>query len=509
MADGIFLLFLTALLILLNGLFVAAEFAVVKVRTTRIEELVAQGSRLASVARTILRTLDSHLAACQVGITVASLALGAIAEPALDRLLQPMISALGITSEGARHAIAWAVSIGAVSFIHVVVGEQAPKAAAIAYAERTTLLLAIPLRISHFLLFPAVWVTNRASNALLSLLGLKHVSESETAHSPEELEKIIEASAKAGLLNDQERLLLEHAINLSERRVREIMVPRPDIVVLDATRSLEQNLAIVREQQHTRYPLTSEDRDKVLGMVHVKDLMDAQLRGERDLNLTKVVRPVIFVPEVAPLDRVLRTFQRSRTHLAIVVDEYGGVAGLVTLEDVLEELVGEIRDEFDVDEKDPGVVRAGAETLADAALPLDEAAKTFQFEPTTAAVETVGGYVLHLLGRLPKVGESVVVGKWRVEVAEMDGLRLTRLRWKPLDERRGAAPGPGTGSGPIPLGQSGAGAPAPAAGAGGAAAVGAGGATPAAGAAGAAAGPGAGEAAAVGGAASGPGASRA
>jgi len=438
MPDEILLLLLTFALVLLNGLFVAAEFAVVKVRPTQIDQLVSEGSRLAGIAQGVLRNLDSHLAACQVGITVASLALGAIAEPALSRLLEPVLVAVGITNEAARHGISWAIAIGVVSFFHVVVGEQAPKAAAIAAAEKTTLLLAIPIRMSYFVLFPAVWITNVASNGLLKLLGLRQVHESEAAYSPEELETIIDASAKAGLLNDLERRLLQRAMNLSERRVREIMVPRPDIVALDGSKTLEQNLVIVREHQHTRYPLTTEDKDKVVGMVHVKDLMDAQQRGERETSLVKIARPVIFTPETATLDRALRTFQRSGTHLAIVVDEYGGVAGLITLEDILEELVGPIRDEFDADEAEISVVRTGGDTTIDAGLSLAEVATAFHFEPVQASVETIGGYVLHLLGRLPKVGESVVVGKYRVEVAEMEGLRLTRLRWRTRDELRSA-----------------------------------------------------------------------
>jgi CBS domain containing-hemolysin-like protein len=431
----LWLILLTIGLVLLNGFFVAAEFAIVKVRGTRVEELAAAGDWRARIARTIVARIDAYLAATQVGITIASLALGWVGEPVVARLIEPLLAEIGVTGRIALHGIATSVAFAAISFLHIVIGEQAPKAAAIASSDRTALLIAPPLRLFYIVLFPAIWLTNTASNLLLRIVGLRRASEADLAYSPGELEMIVETSARAGLLNDQERKLLENAIHLSDQRVREIMIPRPDMVCLDATKPLEKNLAIVREQQHTRYPLTTDDRDRVIGFIHVKDLMQAVGRHQGELSLEKIARPVIFVPEAASLDRVLRTFQRSRTHLAIVVDEYGGLAGLVTLEDVLEELVGPIRDEFDADEREPALEPRSGETVIEAGLPLAQVAETFKFEPAQATVDTIGGYVLQLLGRLPKVGEAVHIGRWRVEVADMDGLRVTRLRFKPRDER--------------------------------------------------------------------------
>ncbi|HVY62457.1 MAG TPA: hemolysin family protein, partial [Planctomycetota bacterium] len=445
MVDGILqdlgLIVLTIGLVLLNGFFVAAEFAIVKVRGTRLAELAEDDWR-ARIARTIVGHLDAYLAATQVGITFASLALGWVGEPSVARMLEPLLGALGVHSARAVHGIATPIAFAAISFMHIVIGEQAPKAAAIASADRTALWIALPLRAFYLLAFPAIWLTNAASNLMLRIVGLRRASEADLAYSPDELEMIVETSARAGLLNDQERKLLENAIHLSDQRVREIMIPRPDMVCLDSTKPLERNLAIVREQQHTRYPLLAEDGDRVIGFIHVKDLMQALARtgpearedGER-VSLQKIARPVIFVPEAAPIDRLLRQFQRSRTHLAIVVDEYGSLAGLVTLEDVLEELVGPIRDEFDADERDLPIDARSGESVIDAGTPLAQVAETFKFEPAQATVDTIGGYVLQLLGRMPKVGETVAIGRWRVEVAEMEGLRLTRLRFKPRDER--------------------------------------------------------------------------
>ncbi len=440
MVDDLLVAIVSLLLVLLNGFFVASEFAIVKVRKTRINELVARGNWRARIALPILEHLDAYLAACQVGITIASIALGFVAENRLAVAIEPLLASFGWTSAAALHGIAGTISFGIVSFFHIVLGEQFPKAAAIQDADRMTLNIAIPLRLFYVVLYPGIVVTNGAARVLLKLFGIKQATEKDLAHSPEELGMMIETSAEAGLLNEQERALLESAIGLSERRVREIMVPRLDIVWLYAHQSLEKNVAIVREHQYTRYPLVTEDRERVLGMIHVKDLMEAMLKVDKDFAMQKIARPVIFVPEVASLDRALKTFQRSRTHLAVVVDEYGGVAGLITLKDVLAEIVGPLEDEFD---EAAGGERAPSpddqEALVDAGMLLEEVAGTFKFEAAAHAnVDTIGGYVLQLLGRLPKVGDPVLIGRWRVEVAEMHGLRLMKLKFKRVEDGRGA-----------------------------------------------------------------------
>lgn len=442
----LFYLAVAFFLVLLNGFFVAAEFAIVKVRATRIEELVREGDRRARSARHLIRHLDAYLSATQVGITIASLGLGWVGEHALGGLVGRALAPLGVPASFGN-ALAAGVAFAIITFLHVVLGELAPKSLAIQRAESTALWTAAPLRFFAFVLWPAIAALNWTANRILRAVGLHTAVEgADLAHSPQELRMIVEASEASGELNPQERKLLDNALALSERFVREIMVPRPDMICLYTTRSLEENLGTVRESRHTRYPLAVEDKDHIIGMIHVRDLVDARERADADgqpLSLEKIRRPVMFVPEVATIDRVLRLFQRGRSHLALVVDEFGGIAGLVTLEDVLEELVGEIRDEFDVDEKEVALVPPGAsgEALVDAGLPLDEVAESFKFEPAQATVDTIGGYVLQLLGRLPKVGETVQMGRYRVEVAEMEGLRVTKLRFKPLSEAKRAGGG--------------------------------------------------------------------
>ncbi len=442
MGEQLLYLLLAFFLVLLNGFFVAAEFAIVKVRPTRVEELAREGNRRARIARHLIEHLDAYLSATQVGITIASIGLGWVGERAFGHLVEPLLAAIGLPPA----AFGWVVAFTIVTFLHVVVGELAPKSLAIQRAEKTALWTSAPLRLFSVIMWPAIASLNWASLRLLRLIGLKPASGLELAHSAEELRMIVEASERSGELNPQEKQLLENALQFSERLVREIMVPRPDMVCLYTTKSLEENLAIARESAHTRYPLAVEDKDHIVGMIHVRDLIAATERARGDggspPSLEKLRRPILFVPEVATIDRVLRTFQRSRSHLAVVVDEYGGVAGLVTLEDVLEELVGEIRDEFDIEETDLIATTASGEVIVDAGTPLHEIAESLQFEPAQATVDTIGGYVLQLLGRLPKVGEQVQMGRYKVEVAEMDGLRVTKLRFKPFEPKSAAAQAP-------------------------------------------------------------------
>ncbi len=422
-----------------------------KFRATRIEELAQTGSRRAKEAKRVISKLDMYLSATQLGITFASLGLGWIGEPAVARLIEPLFRDAGIGSEAAIHGVSLAIAFAIISFAHIVLGELAPKSLAIRQPESTALWTAIPLHLFYWVMYPAIKALQATANLVLKVFGLEPADGVESAHTEEELRMIVSASHAHGVLNSTERALLEAAIGFSERLVREIMIPRPDMVCLYLDRPLEQNLAIVRENQHTRYPLAIDEPDKIVGMIHGKDLLEyvgSHGANAPALDLKKLKRPVLFIPEVASIDMLLKVFQRGRSHLAIVVDEYGGVAGLVTLEDVLEELVGPIRDEFDVEE--PGIVtRPGGEAIVEASLPLAEVAERFRFEPDEPHhVATIGGYVLQHLGRLPKVGESVQIDKYRVEVAQMEGLRVTRLRFVPVREGPGrtAAAGDGVGA---------------------------------------------------------------
>lgn len=419
-------LILALFLVLLNGFFVAAEFAMVKVRATRIREMAEQGGWRAGVAKAVIDHLDAYLSATQLGITLASLGLGWLGEPAFAHLLEMVLGP--ILPAAALHGAAFIAAFAIISFLHIVLGELAPKSLAISRPEATSLWVAAPLRVFYYLMYPAIWALNNAALACLKLFGVQPVGEGETAHSEEELRMIVAASHAQGVLNASERTMLENVMEFSERRVTQIMVPRPDMVCLDVASSMQENLDIVRENQHTRYPVASGNKDTIIGMIHVKDLLT--LGGATGVKtLAELRRPILFVPESAMIDHLLKTFQRRRSHMAIVVDEYGGVSGMVTLEDVLEEIVGEIRDEFDAQEE-ATIEPMGDKVMVDAGLPLEEAAERFGFTyPPDDAINTVGGYVLKLLGRVPKEGETVTMGRHRVEVMEMDGLRVAQLRF--------------------------------------------------------------------------------
>jgi CBS domain containing-hemolysin-like protein len=429
-----FLLILAAFfLVLLNGFFVAAEFAIVKVRATQIAELANRGRWQARVAKGILKHLDAYLSATQLGITFASLGLGWIGEPAVARLLEPVFRWFGMQSTAAIHATSFAVAFAIISFFHIVLGELAPKSLAIRKPDVTSLWIALPLRIFFYAMFPAIVALNWTANWFLRLFGLAPAAEGEMAHSPGELRMIVAASHAHGSLTAAEAKLFENVMDFSERRVVEIMTPRVDIVCLFTDKTLGENIAIVRESQHTRFPLAEDSIDNVIGMVHVKDLflLHGMPRGEGGV-LQSIKRPILIIPEATTVEAVLKMFQRKRVLMGVVVDEFGSLVGLITLEDVLEELVGPIRDEFDAQER-PEIERHGAETIVDGQLSVRDAVAMFPELPGVddESVHTIAGIVLGHLGRLPKVGEMLMLGPYRVEVMEMHNLRITRLRLWP------------------------------------------------------------------------------
>ena len=431
------------LLVLLNGFFVAAEFAIVKVRSTKIKELADEGDWRAVVARNVIQHLDAYLSACQLGITIASIGLGWIGEPAVARLLEPALHAAGVENQTLIHTISFTVAFVLISFFHIVLGELAPKSLAIRKPEKLSLWLAPPLHAFYWLMYVPIAALNGTANWILHLVGIEPVGETGEVHSSEELRMIVAASHAHGALNATERRLLENVIDFSEREVAEIMTPRVDTVCLFVNKSIAENLAIVRGEQHTRYPLADGSPDNIIGMIHIKDFITLTAEGAARTGsvLQSIKRPVLFVPESASIDAVLRTMQATHTLMAIVVDEYGGVAGLVTLEDVLEELVGEIRDEFDETELE--VERRGGETIVDGGLPLNEVEEMFPdlVKGEEGDVRTIGGLVLKELGRIPIVSDRVTLGAYLLEVMEMDNLRITRVKIERVPGSGGAVLG--------------------------------------------------------------------
>jgi CBS domain containing-hemolysin-like protein len=424
-------------LVLLNGFFVASEFALVKVRRTRLRELEEAGSWRARVARGLTARLDSYLSATQLGVTLASIGLGWIGEPAVAHLIEPALAAAGIASPTVLHGTALTIAFMAVSFLHIILGELAPKWLAIREPEATSLWTAVPLRAFRYLLYPAIVVLNGTATALLRAVGITPALQGDEAHSGEELRMILAASHAHGLVNATARRIVDNALGFSERRAAEIMVPRTEMVTLSVQATLRDNIATALAQRHTRYPLVGRSTDDIVGMVHVQDLLRLVAAGDPSASLASVKRPIVFVPETASIDRVLRTLQRQRTLLAVVVDEYGAPVGVLTMEDVIEQLVGDIEDEFDP-ARQP--VKAMVRDEIDGQAPVSTLERRFGIEvPRDGRTHTVAGVVLAMLGRLPKVGDRLAIGDRTLEVTAVEGRRIARVRVLP--RQAGAAGG--------------------------------------------------------------------
>ena len=423
---------LALFLVALNGLFVAAEFAFVRIRATQVQRLEREGRASAGLVREATRKLDAYLSVCQLGITISSLGLGWIGEPAFAHLLEPLLEPLGIP-EGSVHVIAFAAAFGTITFLHVVFGELAPKSVAIAKTERTSLFVAPFMKFFYYLFLPGIYLFNGTANAVVRLFGVPPPSESEETHSEEELRIIIEQSARRGVLDADEKDMLEAVFELEEKRAREIMIPRPDVASLPAGMPLGELFSATARGNHTRYPVYEDDTsDRVLGAVHIGDVMrSVEAEGlEAPLTARDLAREILVVPENRPIDEVLKDLQRREMEMAVVIDEWGSFEGVLTVEDILEEIVGEIRDEFD--EAEPTLQKLSDDSyLVDGSIPIgvinDALGSKFESED----FETIGGLVLGRLGRAPRAGDEVSLDRHVLRVQEVDGTRIARLTvWK-------------------------------------------------------------------------------
>ncbi|MFQ5865055.1 MAG: hemolysin family protein [bacterium] len=425
--DQFFQIVVIFFFVFLNGFFVAAEFAVVKVRASRIEQLAAEGTFRAKIGQRILENLDAYLSACQVGITLASLSLGWLGEPYLAHQLEPIFKFLGIKSEKLLHSFAFGVAFGIITYLHIVLGEMAPKSLSIRLAEKITLLIAIPLHIFYKVFIPFIWLLNHSALFFLKLIGIKQASESELAHSEDELKLIFAHSAKSGHLTDSEVEFMENVLALHNKTAKQIMIPRTAVAYLSTTNTFSENFRIIEEYQHTRYPLCDGDLDHILGMVHIKDVFAATARGDKGLRMIKLKRDVVFYPETISLDVLFREFQRTKLHMAVLIDEYGGTTGIVTLEDVLEELVGEIYDEFD--QPVPLIRQVGKrEYLVDGLCPVKLCEQKLNVRFPEYDVETVGGLVFSMIGHIPKPGYEQDFGNGSFIVEAIDRQRIAKIR---------------------------------------------------------------------------------
>lgn len=415
----------------LNAFFVAAEFALVRVRDTQLQPLEARGSRAAGLARRIVGQIDAYLSTVQLGITFCSLGMGALVEPLFTELLDPVFRGIGLDSLEVRRALSFVVGFFINTFVLIAVGELAPKSYALRRAVPIALFVAYPLRAIYLTCFPLVWALSRTSMWVLRRLGLEDPGKSEAGHTEDELRLMLTAARehRGGATPAVGRDMVLNALDLRHRQAREVMQPRPEMVVIDTTDTLGAIMRLAEEHRYSRFPLCEEgDFDRMQGVVHIKDLYAQRTRARTGADLRAFARPLIYIPEFARLERVLRELLERRLHMAIVVDEYGGTVGLLTLENILELIVGQIQDEFD--QERPLMTTVDERTWEVAgSLSLRELARLTGEPLHHPGVTSVSGWVTQRLGGFPHEGETVPVGAhWSLRVEETQGARVTRLR---------------------------------------------------------------------------------
>jgi CBS domain containing-hemolysin-like protein len=425
---------LAVILVFINGFFVAAEFALVKVRPGRLDELVRQGRIFAATAKWLLQRMDASLSACQLGITMASLGLGWIGEPAVAHLLRPLLQSVGVVSEIWIHGIAFAVAFSGITAVHLVLGEQAPKIYALRRPEKILLWCAPPLKFFYFISYPFMIALNSTTSFLLGKIGIEGGSEHETVHSEDEIKALLRKAQQHGELSRSEHRLINAVFEFNDTVCRRVMRPRSDIIYFDINLALADFVALANKSKHSRYPICDGSLDKILGVVHIKDLIG--MTGAENDILQSITRSAQFVPETMRISRLLRQFQESHQHLAFVVDEYGTIVGCVTLEDVLEEIVGPVEDEFDTDP--PEIESAGPgqfNILGGTSLVIIN--RQLKLQLVSIEAETLSGLLMEKADRVAKVGDRFELDGAEAEVLEMKGSRASRIR---LTLKPGAAP---------------------------------------------------------------------
>lgn len=416
----IFNLVWIAILIALTAFFVVSEFAIVKVRSSRIDQLLEEGSKKAVAVKKVITNLDEYLSACQLGITITALGIGWLGEPTIASILRPVLHSLEIP-ESFGHVLSIGIAFAIITFLHVVVGELAPKTLAIQKAEWVSLNTAKPLILFYKVMYPFIWALNGSARLATGLVGLKPASEHDLAHSEEELRIILSESLKSGEINQSEFKYVNKIFEFDNRIAKEIMVPRTEIASLSKEDTLEIFLQVVKEEKFTRYPIIDGDKDHIIGLVNIKevmtDLIDEQGRGEKTLD--SYIRPIIRVIDSIPIHDLLVKMQKERIHMAILMDEYGGTSGLVTVEDILEEIVGEIRDEFDMDEIPMVRKIKDSHYIIDAKVLVSEVNDLLGLDINDEDVDTIGGWMLTENYEV-KQGDIVSFGPYHFKIIEME-----------------------------------------------------------------------------------------
>lgn len=421
-------LVLALILVVLNGLFVAAEFAFVRIRGTSVDQLVDEGRPGSGTLQEVMTNLDNYLATTQLGITIASLGLGWVGEPAVAALIGPVLDPVLPTN--LVHLAAFAIGFSIITFLHVVFGELAPKTLAIAQTERLSLFLAPPMKAFYYILYPGIVVFNGAANAFTRSLGVPPASETDETLGERELLRVLTQSGEEGDIDVEEVTMIERVFDLDDTMVREVMVPRPDVVSVPADATLSTLHSIIAEAGHTRYPvLDANGGDQVVGFVDVKDVLRAEVEDGEAEVVDDIAREILIVPETMAISDLLLQFREDRQQMAAVIDEWGVFEGIATVEDIVESLVGDLRDEFDIDEREPTIrPRDDGGYDIDGGVQLSKVTDTLAGDFESDEVETIGGLVLGHLDRAPEPGDSVEIAGYDVAVTSVEGARISTVR---------------------------------------------------------------------------------
>ncbi len=433
-------------LVFVNGFMVAAEFALVGARRTRIDQLAEEGNAGARAAQDAMAHLDNYIAATQLGITLASLGLGWIGEPAVGHIFESLFEFLlpEDVAHTAGHSAALILGFAAVTMLHIVLGELAPKSIALQQPEMTAIIVARPTTWFLKLFRPIIFVMNKVGNGVVRLMGFEPASGHERVHSAEELGMLVHSAREAGVLEGSEEELLQNVFDFGDLYIRDVMQPRVEVDAIPVDAPLADVLQKVAAGHYSRYPVYKDSIDNVVGVLHTKDLLDAVVRAphllnnpEAPFNLSAVLRPPLYFPEMAGVDRVLEQMQRTKTHFTVVLDEYGGMAGIATMEDILEELVGEVQDEFDVE--NAPISMAEGVTVLEGLVSLADVVERFGEPGGEPESATIGGYVAEKLDRIPAQGDRVDFGEYVIRVLEMDEMRVARVSVERRTEAKAGA----------------------------------------------------------------------
>lgn len=412
------------LLVFMNGFFVAAEFAVVKVRKSRIETLVLEGNKSAKHTLKVVNDLNSYLSGCQLGITLASLGLGWVGEPALSEMLMPIFNMFNL-SEATAHSVSFILAFSVITALHIVLGELVPKSLAIITAEKIAMYTSFPLIMFYNLTYPIMWIFNHTTNFILKIFGLSQVGEHEAAHTDEEIKLLVEESYKHGLIDQTELTFVDNIFDFSEKTVKEIMIPRTDMACIFIEDSFDEIMEYALAEELTRYPVCIDSKDNISGFIHIKDLYRLKIEGNSQ-DIEGIIREIKFVPESMSISELLKIFKKEKMQMAIVIDEYGGTFGLVTIEDILEEIVGEIQDEFDEDSEEIKTTKDG-NYIVDGKVTLEHVNELLDIEIETENIDTIGGWIYSQLKSYPEVNDKISYKEHEFVILKCDSKRISKI----------------------------------------------------------------------------------